>query len=168
MSIFDFHLNQDINTNDVPLEVKSMFDFSFQTPKEFIDATRGLFKGKRLLLVEDMALNREIVNSLLGDTGAYIDEAENGLEAYAIIRAYPTRYNLVLMDIHMPDMDGFEATRKIRAILPDSFDVLPIIAMTADNKIESIMECLSVGMNDFLGKPIDMNAMLMTLKKYLG
>lgn len=137
-------------------------------PESFIRATRNKFWGKRLLLVEDMILNREIVTSLLSETGLSIDEAENGLEAYTIIKSYPNRYDLVFMDIQMPKMDGLEATRKIRSIPADGAQNLPIIAMTANINDDDISECRAAGMNDHLGKPLDMDAVLVIMTKYLG
>ncbi|MCL2084364.1 MAG: response regulator, partial [Oscillospiraceae bacterium] len=133
----------------------------------FTDATHGLFKGKRLLLVEDIAINREIVLSLLDDTGLVIDEAENGREALNKLRDGLEGYSLVFMDIQMPEMDGLEATRRIRELPSERAKELPIIAMTANAFREDIDRCLAAGMNGHLSKPLDLSEMLVMLRKYI-
>ena len=125
------------------------------------------FWGYRVLLAEDVDINREIVVALLGPTLLEIDEVENGEEA---VRAYsedPDRYNIIFMDLQMPEMDGYEATRQIRAINDDRAKNIPIIAMTANVFKEDIERCLEAGMNDHLGKPLDFNAVLNILRRYL-
>jgi CheY-like chemotaxis protein len=125
----------------------------------------GRFTGKKLLLAEDVEINREIIMSLLEKTGLSIDCAQNGLEAVEMIVAAPDKYDAVLMDVQMPKMDGLEATRRIRAA---SLISLPIIAMTAHVFRSDIEECLKVGMNDHIGKPIDIDDVLKKLNKYLN
>ena len=132
------------------------------------DASAGEFSGKRLLIAEDIEINREILLSLLGDLGLTIDCAENGKEALEMIESAPGKYDLVLMDIQMPTMDGYEATRQIRT-LPALRDVdLPIVAMTANVFKDDIEQCLASGMNDHLCKPIDIGKVLEKLRKYLN
>jgi PAS domain S-box-containing protein len=126
-----------------------------------------MFDGFTLLLVEDVEINREIVLTLLEDTGAAIDCAENGIEALTKFKEAPSKYHLILMDIHMPEMDGFEATRQIRALEVKEAKNIPIVAMTANVFREDIEKCLAVGMNDHLGKPIDIEELLEKLKKHL-
>jgi CheY-like chemotaxis protein len=126
-----------------------------------------LFDGFTLLLVEDVEINREIVITLLEDTGVVIECAENGIEALAKFKEAPSKYQLILMDIHMPEMDGFEATRRIRAMDVKEAETIPIVAMTANVFREDIEKCLAAGMNDHLGKPIDIEDLLGKLKKYL-
>jgi CheY-like chemotaxis protein len=133
----------------------------------FMNETRGLFSGKRLLLVDDMSMNREIVNALLKDTGIYIDEAENGLEAFVMVKAYPERYSLVFMDLEMPEMDGLEATRQIRALPAENAKKLPIIAMTGNTTDEDIEKCHDAGMDGHLSKPMDVDKVLLFMKKHL-
>jgi len=127
----------------------------------------GEFSGKRLLLAEDVEINREILISLLGDTGLTIDCAKNGEEALEMIEAAPDKYDVVFMDVQMPKMDGFEATRYIRALPALQGSKLPIIAMTANVFKDDIEQCLAAGMDDHLGKPIDIGMVLEKLRKYL-
>jgi CheY-like chemotaxis protein/two-component sensor histidine kinase len=131
------------------------------------DIKSGIFEGKKLLLAEDIEINREILLSLLGDTGLKIDCAENGREALGMIEAAPDKYNIVLMDVQMPQMDGLEATRLIRALPALRGITLPIIAMTANVFKDDIESCLAAGMDDHLGKPIDIDVMIAKLRKYL-
>jgi CheY-like chemotaxis protein/anti-sigma regulatory factor (Ser/Thr protein kinase) len=128
---------------------------------------RGAFTGKRMLLAEDIDLNREIVLALLEDTGLVIDSAENGREAVEKIEENPGKYDLVMMDMQMPHMDGLEATRRIRALSHPRARAVPIIAMTANVFKEDVDQCLAAGMNDHIGKPIDMEKMFVKLRKYL-
>jgi signal transduction histidine kinase/CheY-like chemotaxis protein/ABC-type amino acid transport substrate-binding protein len=129
--------------------------------------TAGRFAGKKLLVAEDVEINREILISLLGETGLSIDCAQNGLEAVEMIVDAPGKYDAVLMDIQMPKMDGLEATRRIRALTARYMINLPIIAMTAHVFTSDIQECLAAGMNDHIGKPFDIDDVLRKLQKYL-
>ncbi|MDR1687915.1 MAG: response regulator [Clostridiales bacterium] len=179
----------------------------------------GRYAGKRILLAEDVEINREILLTLLDGTGIIIDEAENGREALDMIANSPNMYDLVLMDVQMPEMDGLEATRRIRSLLRDAEITgasqqtdaagyggshgaagyggshgaagygsshggvsamggigaagltrkrLPIIAMTANVYQEDIDNCLEAGMDDHIGKPIDMNLVFEMFNKYLN
>ena len=130
-------------------------------------AHSGEFSGKRLLLAEDVEINREILISLLDDTGLIIDCAENGKEALDMITAAPDKYDIVFMDVQMPKMDGLEATRQIRALPALQDASLPIIAMTANVFKEDVDKCLAAGMDDHLGKPLDMDRILEKLRIYL-
>ena len=125
------------------------------------------FSGKRLLLAEDIEINREILISLLEDTGVLIDCAKNGKEALEMIETAPDRYDVVFMDLQMPYMDGLEATRRIRALPALQGVKLPIIAMTANVFKDDIEKCIAAGMDDHLGKPLDMDGVLEKLYKYL-
>jgi len=125
------------------------------------------FSGCRLLLVEDVDVNREIVMALLEDTKIEIDIAENGIEAIEKFTANGDQYNLIFMDVHMPLMGGYEATRNIRACgHPAALDI-PIIAMTANAFKEDIERCLASGMNDHIPKPIDGSYMLDKMKLWM-
>jgi signal transduction histidine kinase len=126
-----------------------------------------LFAGRRILLAEDVEINREIVLSLLEPTGIKIDEAENGREAFDKFAANPERYDLIFMDVHMPELDGYETTRLIRNLDKPWARQVPIIAMTANVFKEDVEKCLTAGMNDHTGKPLDFDNVMMLLRKYL-
>jgi len=129
----------------------------------------GVFAGRRLLLVEDVEINREIVMSLLEDTQLQIDCAENGAEAVRMFTENPAKYNLIFMDVQMPEMDGYEATRRIRAYEKQhNSKRIPIIAMTANVFHEDIERCTESGMDGHLGKPIDINDVMSRLHTYLA
>jgi len=131
------------------------------------DCINGEFEGKRMLLAEDVEINREILITLLKDTGLAIDCAENGQEALEMVKSSVGKYDIVFMDVQMPKMDGYEATRAIRA-LPDTQGAkLPIIAMTANVFKSDIEDSLAAGMNEHLRKPIDFDRVLKVLRKYL-
>ncbi len=116
-----------------------------------------------VLLVEDSALNREVALDMLNEIGVRVETAENG--RIALERVRTQRFDLVLMDVQMPEMDGIEATAAIRA-LPDR-QSLPIIAMTANAFDEDRNACLQAGMNDFIAKPVDPEALIGTLRRWL-
>jgi signal transduction histidine kinase/CheY-like chemotaxis protein len=128
----------------------------------------GEFSGKRLLFAEDVAINREILLTLLEDSNLSIDCAEDGREALRMIEADPGLYDIVFMDIQMPQMDGLEATRRIRALPAQEIGKLPIIAITANVFTEDINRCLQAGMNDHIGKPIKLAEIYEKLRKYLS
>lgn len=128
---------------------------------------KGCFAGHRILLAEDIEINQEIVISLLEDTGIEIDCAENGLEAYQMFKENPSLYDVIFMDIHMPEVDGYEATRMIRQLNTQKALDIPIIAMTANVFREDIEKCLEAGMNDHIGKPIDTKDIFDKLQKNL-
>lgn len=126
------------------------------------------FKNKHILLVEDNELNREIALEILTNCGFCIDTAENGVEAVEKVKnSTEEMYDLVLMDIQMPVMDGYEATRQIRAIDNSALSRVPIIAMTANAFSEDKQTAISVGMNGHVAKPIDINVLLPMILKYM-
>ena len=138
-----------------------------QVQAEDVEYIEGEFKGKRLLLAEDMEINREIILSLLSDTGIDIDCAENGQEALEMVESSVSKYDIVFMDVQMPKMDGYEATRAIRALPAMRGVKLPIIAMTANAFKSDIEDSLAAGMDEHLRKPIDFDKVLKVLRKYL-
>jgi CheY-like chemotaxis protein len=125
------------------------------------------FDGRRVILAEDIEVNREIVMAFLEPTNLAIDCAENGDEALRLFRASPDAYDLIFMDVQMPEMDGYEATKRIRALDAPEAKRIPIIAMTANVFREDIDRCLAAGMNDHLGKPLDIAEVIVKLHKYL-
>ncbi|WP_369413772.1 response regulator [Brucepastera parasyntrophica] len=127
----------------------------------------GYFAGNRILLAEDIEINCEIVNALLEPMGLIIDTAQNGAIACEKFTADPGLYDLILMDIHMPEKDGYEATRQIRSLDIPEAKTIPIIAMTANVFREDIEKCLAAGMNDHVGKPLNIEEVIDRLKKHL-
>jgi len=125
------------------------------------------FHEYTLLIAEDVEINREIMQAILEETGVSIDFAENGKVAVSMFNNDPDNYHLILMDINMPEMDGYEATRQIRALDHPRAKSIPIIAMTANVFREDIEQCIEAGMNDHTGKPIDTESLFGALKKYL-
>ena len=126
------------------------------------------FKGKHILLVEDNELNREIAQEILREYGFLVDSAENGAVAVEkVSTAAPGSYDLVLMDVQMPIMDGYTATRKIRALDDPALGKLPILAMTANAFDEDRRNALESGMNGFLSKPIVIDDLVQELHKIL-
>jgi signal transduction histidine kinase len=137
------------------------------------------FNGHTILIAEDVEINREIIASFLEKTEISIDFAENGKRAVSMFMEHSGIYSLIFMDVHMPDMDGFEATKQIR-IIEDELKTktsgesgmkfpngIPIIAMTADVFNEDIEKCLSAGMNGHIGKPIEPEALYKVIRKHL-
>ena len=130
------------------------------------DLAQPLFaqlQGARVLLVDDNETNRELGYEILSEAGVQVDQACNGEEAIALVMQTP--YDAVLMDWQMPVMDGFEATRRIRA--EPRFATLPILAMTANAMSGDRARCLAAGMNDHIPKPIDINQLLSTLAHWI-
>jgi signal transduction histidine kinase/CheY-like chemotaxis protein len=157
-------------------------------PESQKDLTAGnikdSFKGHTILLAEDVDINREIVITLLEPTGIAIDCAVNGKETLNLYAANPQKYDMIFMDVQMPEMDGFETTRRIRAKeaelprekplgsgesgIPDPRRRIPIIAMTANVFREDVEKCLAAGMDGHVGKPLDLQEVLGKLELYLG
>jgi len=138
---------------------------SFDDEKIKIEA--GAFTNKNVLLAEDIEINREIFIALLDEYGLNIECAENGKEALEMVEAAPEKYDIIFMDIQMPVMGGYESTRCIRALPALQGVTLPIIAMTANVFKSDIEDCLAAGMDDHLGKPLDIEKVLQILWNYL-
>lgn len=126
------------------------------------------FSGYRILLAEDIDINREILYTLLEPTGIAIDFAENGQIAVDAFKNDPDKYGMILMDLHMPEKDGYQATEEIRQHDCKQAAQIPIIAMTANVFREDIEKCLAAGMNDHVGKPIDIKEVAAKMEKYMS
>ena len=126
------------------------------------------FKGKTALLAEDVDINREIVLTVLEPTMLKIECAFNGLEALEMFEASPDKYDIIMMDVQMPELDGLETTRRIRALNTPKALLIPIIAMTASVFKEDVEKCINAGMNDHVGKPLDFDDVMRKLKQYLA
>ncbi|MDR1178337.1 MAG: response regulator [Spirochaetaceae bacterium] len=131
-------------------------------------ASQDNFSGYTMLLAEDVDINREIVLAILEPTGLVIDCAENGAEAFRKFSGDPRRYDMIFMDVQMPEMDGYEATRKIRALDHPWAGAVPIVAMTANVFRDDVEQCIEAGMNDHIGKPLDLDDVMARLRKFLA
>lgn len=127
------------------------------------------YSDKRILVVEDNDLNREIATEILSMTGAMIETAENGKEAVDMVTASEEGYyDLVLMDLQMPVMNGYEATKTIRAMEREDAGKVPIVAMTANAFLEDIQQSKACGMNEHMSKPLDIDQLQRMLARWLG
>lgn len=126
------------------------------------------FKGKRILLVEDNELNREIAEELIGVTGASVESAEDGVQAVEMFKeSAEGYYDLILMDVQMPHMDSYEATRCIRALGRSDAQKVPIFAMTANAFAEDVQKSREAGMNAHISKPLNIRAVYKQMNRYL-
>jgi len=130
-------------------------------------ALTDTFEGRHALLADDVEINSEIVKTLLAPTLLSIDCAENGLEVLRMFSESPEKYDIIFMDIHMPKMDGYAATRAIRELDIPEAKTVPIIAMTANVFKEDVEKCLNCGMNGHIGKPLDVDEIIQQLRLYL-
>ena len=126
------------------------------------------FAGSRILLAEDNEMNMEIAQNILANAGLVVDPAWNGKETVAMFESAPVgTYKAILMDVQMPEMDGYEATQMIRESSHPEAKTVPIIAMTANAFAENVSEAIAAGMNDHIAKPIDVDKLFTTLQKYI-
>ena len=143
-----------------------LVEFEEETEKSHTDAPQ--YVGKRILLVEDIEINRYILKELLAPLSLEIDEAADGEEAVKRFAAMPEGYyQLIFMDIQMPNMDGYEATRQIRSLARRDAKIIPIIAMTANAYREDVEKAISAGMNAHLSKPIDINQVMDAISEWI-
>ncbi len=144
-------------------------EISEKTLKDEENETEVSALTGRILLVEDVELNQEIAVAILGDAGFTVEVAENGKEAVEMVRqSQPGYYQLVLMDVQMPVMNGYEATKAIRMLENKELAAIPIVAMSANAFEEDKQEALKYGMNDHIAKPIDVNNLFDTLRRILA
>jgi len=127
----------------------------------------GIFKGRSILLAEDVEINREIVLALLEPTEVTIDCAVDGVEAVRMFCEASEKYDMVFMDVQMPELDGYQATQAIRALDVPRAKTIPIVAMTANVFREDVEKCLEAGMNGHVGKPIDFDEVISQLRLYI-
>lgn len=157
---------QDVDESAIELKITSVQKEQEEIEKQ--KEQRALFAGRKILLVEDNNLNREIARMLLTEQGFIIDEAINGKEAVEKVAAsYAGEYAVVLMDIQMPIMDGYEATKEIRDLDNRILANVPIVAMTANAFDEERKKAFSAGMNGYVTKPIDIEVLFETLKQII-
>ncbi|MDE6889438.1 MAG: response regulator [Eubacterium sp.] len=131
------------------------------------DAQGGDYTSKRVLLVEDVELNMEIAEAMIGMTGVQIEKAYDGLEAVQLVEEKPSGYfDLIFMDIQMPVMDGYEATRRIRAMQREDAAHIPIFALSANALAEDVENSRKAGMNGHIAKPIDMEPIEKVMRQY--
>ena len=153
---------------DLKLEVVSEESEKYFAENEN-SITTDCFRGKRVLIVEDNELNREITSELLKDEGFLIEEATNGVEAIdKVIHSKSGYFDLILMDIQMPVMDGYKATREIRRMKESALAGIPIVAMTANTFEEDKKKCFAAGMNGHIEKPINRQIIRSTLANILN
>ena len=134
-----------------------------------IPDTNDDLKGKRILLVEDNELNSEIAQEILGSSGFLVEAANDGSVAVDMVKASADGYyDIILMDVQMPIMNGYDATRAIRKLENPAHASIPIVAMTANAFNEDKMNAMESGMNDHVAKPLDMDRLFEVLHKYLG
>ena len=134
---------------------------------EAMTGAEGAYARKHIMLAEDVEINREIVMTVLKPTMLSIDCAENGIEAVRMFKESPDKYDMIFMDVQMPEMDGYEATRIIRSLDVPQAGTIPIVAMTANVFKEDIRKCLEAGMNAHIGKPLNFDEVNEVLRRYL-
>ena len=137
-------------------------------PSENEVHTERNFEGKRILLAEDNELNREIAEEIIGSTGVLIESVENGrqaLEAFESKEAW--YYDLIFMDVQMPVMNGYEATKAIRKLEREDASRIPIIAMTANAFAEDMVASRKAGMNEHIAKPLDMEQLMKCMGEWM-
>lgn len=146
--------------------LKRALDLKTDSTKTFLSSRREHLLGLSLLVVEDNALNRQVASELLEGEGATVYLAEGGLDGVDMVLNSKTRFDLIIMDVQMPDIDGMEATRRIRADV--RFKKIPILAMTANASPADRKACLAAGMNDHIGKPIDIVEVVSRIHALVG
>jgi signal transduction histidine kinase/CheY-like chemotaxis protein len=160
----DKFLSKPLFPSDILNVIQECMSLDRKQVKDEQDSIDGIFAGRHILLVEDVDINREIVQALLEPTHLEIDCAENGVEAVQLFKKAPGKYDMILMDVQMPEMDGYEATRQIRALKTSEAKTIRIVAMTANVFRDDIERCLEAGMDDHIGKPVDFHELIDKLR----
>ncbi len=168
----DAFLHKPVNGSvlfDILVNIFSVQDLGVQAGPPAAEAENGVHvAGMRVLLVEDNAINQQIAEEILRGEGIVVSVAENGRQALEMIgEELPPRFDLVLMDLQMPEMDGVTATRAIRANPAFHAFALPVVAMTAHSDMQEITACLSAGMNDHTTKPITVEQLFLAIRRWL-
>ena len=155
----------------------SKFTFSFKAKKrEELEKSKetdpgmspDFLKNKKALIADDIEINRDIIIAMLEGTGMTFECAENGKEAVEIFKANPGDFDVIFMDMQMPEMDGLEATQMIRMLDVPEAITIPIIALTANVYRDDVIKCLDAGMNNHIGKPVMIDDLFEKLNMYLG
>jgi CheY-like chemotaxis protein len=162
----DKFISKPMFPSDIVDSINEIFG-TVQLKKEAAGQKTVQFGGRRILFAEDVEINREIVLSLLEPTLLTIDCAVNGTEAVSMFNDAHGKYDMILMDVQMPERDGYEATRQIRMLDVPNAKTVPIVAMTANVFREDIEKCLDAGMNSHIGKPLDFDEVMDKLQAYL-
>jgi CheY-like chemotaxis protein len=137
--------------------------------EEPIVCDSSLFKGKRVLLAEDNELNADIVAELLGDAGVQVEHAKDGIICVSMLEtAEAGYYDIILMDVQMPNMDGYQATEIIRKLSDRQKAEIPIIAMTANAFAKDREQALAAGMNEHISKPVSVDKLISTMSKFIS
>jgi len=153
----------------LPFEKCTEADFPKSVETEEVKEDTVVLEGRKVLLVDDNEMNREIAMDMLTDNGVLVETAENGFKAVELVASSkPGDFDLILMDIQMPVMDGYEATRRIRALPDKSLASIPIVAMTANAFDEDRKASSAVGMNAHLAKPVGADVLCRTLAEFIG
>ena len=158
-------LSRPLTPSQLARSVRALLRGEQENTDNQVGQNESRLPGVRLLLVEDNAFNRQVAAELLSNEGADVTLACGGLEGVERVSENPGGFDLVLMDMQMPDIDGMEATRRIRALYDTA--TLPILAMTANVSSDDVNVCLAAGMNDHIGKPIEINQMVRTIQSWL-
>jgi CheY-like chemotaxis protein len=151
------------------IKLESVFTLNRELTAARENKPREMF----ILIVDDVELNRGILSAVIEETGAFVDCAVNGADAVDKFSGKNGAYDLLLMDIHMPEMDGFEASRRIRAIEAERFRSgqhvphVPIVAISADTGAEVRTKCIEAGMDDYIEKPVDFLFLTRIINRYL-
>lgn len=148
------------------LRRKGIIEVNSEISNEIQIRSKIDFSNINLLLTDDVEIDREIFKALLESTNINIDTAENGRIAVEMFKNNPEKYDIIIMDIHMPEMDGYEATKAIRSLGDSKAGTIPIIAVTANAFREDVEKCLACGMNSHIAKPVDVSIVIRKISEY--